>query len=262
MDDSVLFDLDDGVLTVTLNEPETMNALTRGISSGIAEALERAKDDSVHVLLLTGNGRGFCAGAAIGVGATGGDGTSNRATKLDQRGASGRSGEAFSRCDKPIIAAVNGASVGAGFGLALCCDVRILGESARMGSIFIRRALASDYGAAYWLPRIVGMSKAYDILYSGDLLDAQACLDCGIASRVVADAALHAEAQALARKLADGPPLAYTVLRRMMQRTHDMDLATFAEYEWTSQRMLLDTHDSKEGFKAFSEKRTPKFSGK
>ena len=131
-----------------------------------------------------------------------------------------------------------------------------------MGSIFIRRALASDYGAAYWLPRIVGMSKAYDILYSGDLLDAQACLDCGIASRVVADADLHAEAQALARKIADGPPLAYTVLRRMMQRTHDMDLATFAEYEWTSQRMLLDTHDSKEGFKAFSEKRTPKFSGK
>ena len=131
-----------------------------------------------------------------------------------------------------------------------------------MGSIFIRRALASDYGVAYWLPRIVGMSKAYDILYSGDLLDAQACLDCGIASRVVADADLHAEAQVLARKIADGPPLAYTVLRRMMQRTHDMDLATFAEYEWTSQRMLLDTHDSKEGFKAFSEKRTPKFSGK
>ncbi len=261
MADSVLFDLDDGVLTVTLNEPESMNALTPGISKGISEALERAEDDAVRVLLLTGSGRGFCAGAAIGVGGISGGGGKSRSQRLDQRGGSGRSVEAFSRCDKPIIAAVNGAAVGAGFGLALCCDVRILGESARMGSIFIKRGLASDYGAAYWLPRIVGMSKAYDILYSGDLLNAQQCLEVGLASRVVADDQLAGEARALARKIADGPPLAYTVLRRMMQRTSDMDVATFAEYEWTSQKLLLETQDSVEGFKAFNEKREPKFTG-
>ncbi len=261
MGDSVIIELDDGVLTATLNEPESMNALSPGIRDGISEALERAAEDAVRVLVLTGSGRGFCAGAAIGTGGIAGATQPSRGDRIDQKGGSARTVEAFSNCDKPVIAAVNGAAVGAGFGLALCCDVRILSESARMSSIFIKRGLASDYGAAYWLPRIVGLGRAYDIMYSGDILDAETCKMLGLASRVVPDDALLTEAHALARSIADGPPLAYTVLRRMLQRTSDMELAEFAEYEWTNQKLLLGSKDSAEGFRAFAEKRPPKFTG-
>ena len=259
MTDSVLFDLDDGVLTVTLNEPETMNSLTPGISQGIAEAMERAADDAVRAVVLTGNGRGFCAGASITGSSRGGP--TSRSERLDQKGSSARTVEAFANCEKPIIGAINGAAVGAGFGLAVCCDVRILGESARMGSIFIKRGLASDYGAAFWLPRLVGTAKAFEIMYSGELLEAQACEAVGLANRVVPDGQLLTEAQSFARMIADGPPLAYTVVRRMLQRSHDMPMAEFAEYEWTSQKLLLKTKDSAEAFKAFREKREPKFIG-
>ena len=261
MSDSVLIDLDDGLLTVTLNEPDSMNALSPGVSNGLSAALEQASnDDNVRVMLLTGAGRGFCAGAAV---ATGGrdSGPPSRKSRIDQKGPSARSVEAFANCEVPIVAAVNGAAVGAGFGIATCCDVRILGESARMGSIFIRRGLASDYGAAYWLPKIVGMGKAYDLMYSGELLDAQTCLDWGLANRVVADDQLMTEATAYARMIADGPPLAYTLLRRMMQRSAEMDQATFAEYEWTNQKLLVASKDSREGFASFIEKRPPKFTG-
>lgn len=261
MSESVLIDLDDGILTVTLNEPDSMNALSEGVSAGLAAALERASDDDdVRVMLLTGAGRGFCAGAAVGSGGRG-SGAPSRKTRVDQKGPSARSVEAFSNCEVPIIAAVNGAAVGAGFGIATCCDVRILGESARMGSIFIRRGLASDYGAAYWLPKLVGIGKAYDLMYSGELLDAQTCLEWGLANRVVPDDQLMTEATAYARMIADGPPLAYTLLRRMLQRSADMDQATFAEYEWTNQKLLVASKDSREGFASFIEKRPPKFTG-
>ena len=260
MTESVLFDLDDGVLTVTLNEPDTMNALSPAIASGVNEALERCKDDAVRVMLLTGNGRGFCAGAAVNR-PRGEGGAPSRFQRLDQKGPSARSVEAFSRCDKPIVAAVNGAAVGAGFGIALSCDVRILAESARMSSIFIKRGLASDYGVAYWLPRIVGVGRAAELMYSGELLDAQTCKEYGIANRVVPDDQLMDEARGFARMIADGPPLAYTVLRRMLQRTHDMSMSEFAEYEWTNQKLLTQSKDRAEGFKAFVEKRKPNFVG-
>jgi enoyl-CoA hydratase/carnithine racemase len=260
MADSVLMELDDGVLTATLNEPDTMNALTEGITAGIFAAVERANEDDVRVLLLTGNGRGFCAGAAVGS-LGGGGGAPSRKARLDQHGSSARTVEAFSSCEVPIIAAVNGVAVGAGFGIATCCDVRILAESARMGSIFIKRGLASDYGVAYWLPRIIGMGRAFDLMYSGEILDAATCLSLGLANRVVPDEALLAEATAYARMIADGPPLAYTLARRMLQRSGEKSLADFAEYEWTNQRLLLTTKDLREGFASFMEKRPPKFTG-
>ena len=262
MTESVLMNLVDGVLTATLNEPESMNALSPGISQGIFDAVERANDDDdVRVLVLTGNGRGFCAGAAVGGFGGAGSATASRKARLDHRGGSARAVEAFSACEVPIIAAVNGAAVGAGFGVATCCDVRILAESARMGSIFIKRGLASDYGVSYWLPRIVGIGRAYDLMYTGELLDAPRCLALGLANQVVPDAGLMAAAGDYARMIADGPPLAYTLVRRMMQRAGDLPMADFAEYEWANQRLLLQSKDVAEGFKAFVEKRAPKFTG-
>jgi len=260
MSNSVLFELNDGVLVATLNEPEKMNALTPGIRDGLFEAIERANvDDDVRALVITGAGRGFCAGADVSR-RRGGE-VEDRQTRMDQTGVSGRVVSAFASCEVPIIAGVNGAAAGAGFGLATCCDIRIMAKSARMGSIFIKRGLASDFGAVYWLPRIVGVARAYELIYNGDLLDAEQCLAVGLATRVVDDEVLLEETLGYARKIADGPPLAYTVVRRMMLRAQYMPVAEFAEYEWTHQRQLLTTNDVAEGFKAFSDRRPPKFLG-
>lgn len=262
MTESVQTTLDDGVLTATLNEPDSMNALTPGIRQGIFDAVARANDDDeVRVLLLTGSGRGFCAGAAVGGMGGGRAGEPSRKARLDQQGESARLVAAFSSCEVPVVAAVNGVAVGAGFGIATCCDVRIVAESARMGSIFIKRGLASDYGVGYWLPRIIGIGRAYDLMYSGELLDARSCLDIGLANRVVSDDRLMEEAGNYARMIADGPPMAYTLVRRMLQRSGDMPMAEFAEYEWSNQRLLLQSKDVAEGFKSFIEKRPAKFTG-
>lgn len=261
MSDSVLTELQEGVLTVTLNEPKTMNALSPGIANGLLEALAQASaDDDVRVMVLTGAGRGFCAGAMIG-GVGGDGGAPSRRAKMDRHGGSARTVHAFATCDVPVIAAINGPAAGAGFGIATCCDLRFMAESARIGSVFIKRGLASDYGAAYWLPRIVGMGRAYELMYDGNLLTAAQCLELGLANRVVPDAELLAETQAYAKTIAQGPPLAYTSLRRMLMRATDMNIGDFVEYEWTNQALLVGTKDVGEGFQAFVEKREPRFTG-
>ena len=264
MTESVITELDDGVLTVTLNEPETMNSLTSGITEGLAAAVQRASDDEdVRVMLLTGTGRAFCAGAAVGslAGGHSNPARPSRKQQLDNLGGSARNVAAFANCDVPIIAAINGAAVGAGFGIAVSCDIRLLGESARMGSIFIKRGLASDYGVAYWLPRIVGTGRAMEIMYGGELLNAEQCLSIGLANKVYADDQLMLEARKYARMIADGPPLAYTILRRMTGKSQDMTISEFAEYEWANQKLLLTTKDVKEGFTSFIERRPAKFTG-
>lgn len=263
MSESVLTNLDNGVYTVTLNEPDTMNALTQGITEGLFNAVDEAnQNDDIRVLLLTGNGRGFCAGASVVGGGPGSQaGEVSRKVRLDQRGTSAKSMEVFANCEVPVIAAINGAAVGAGFGIATCCDVRLLGASARMGSIFIKRGLASDYGVSYWLPKLVGYGKAMELMYSGELLNAEECLQVGLANKVFADDELQVEAQKYARMIADGPPMAYTLVRRMMLRSNEMTMNQFAEYEWGAQLMLLKSQDVREGFKAFGERRAPEFKG-
>lgn len=264
MSESVLTELNNGVFRVTLNEPDTMNALSPGVTQGIFDAIERANsEDAIRVMLLTGSGRGFCAGASVVGGGPGSGGTTevSRKTRLDQRGTSAQTVEAFANCEVPIIAAVNGPAVGAGFGIAACCDIRLLGESARLGSIFIKRGLASDYGVSYWLPKLVGYGRAMEMMYSGELLDAQSALQIGLANKVFSDDDLSNEAQAYAQMIADGPPLAYTLVRRMMLRSNEMSAADFAEYEWGAQLMLLKSEDVREGFKAFAQRRSPEFKG-
>ena len=122
-----------------------------------------------------------------------------------------------------------------------------------MGSIFIKRGLAADYGAAYWLPRLVGISKAHELFYSGDLLNAEACVEWGIANRVVQADQLVDEALAYGRMIANGPPMGYTGVRRMLQRSTDMSMTHFLEYEWATQLTLLASDDGKEGFRAFAQ---------
>ena len=267
MSESVLTDITDGVMTVTLNEPESMNALSPAVSSGLLGALDRAsKDDDARVMILTGAGRGFCAGATVGGSGFGGarddaNPTASRHSRMERRSGSATTVEAFASCDVPVIAAINGAAAGAGFGISLCCDVRFMAQSARIGSIFIKRGIASDYGAAYWLPRMIGISNAYEVMYDGSLMTADRCLELGIVQHVVPDDLLLEKATEYARGIAAGPPMAYTALRRMLQRSTTMHVSDFVEYEWTAQAALLPSKDVAEGFGAFLERRDPEFTG-
>ena len=168
---------------------------------------------------------------------------------------------ALAEADVPVIGAINGAAAGAGFGLALSCDVRIASDQARLGPVFIKRGVGPDYGTSFWLPRLVGLSRAMDIMYSGDLMDAQAALALGLVNRVVPHDQLMEETMAYARMIAAGPPIAYTYTRRALMRSLDNDLHRHLEYEWENQSELLATHDAREGFAAFLEGRAPEFTG-
>jgi 2-(1,2-epoxy-1,2-dihydrophenyl)acetyl-CoA isomerase len=255
---------DDGVLVLTLNRPESMNALGGTISRDlIAAARESKTNDRIRVIVITGTGRGFCSGADLSTGgpareASGEDGRGRSAT-VNKLGPPGELILALADADVPIIGAINGAAAGAGYGLALSCDVRIASEQARMGSVFIRRGVATDYGASYWLPRLVGLAKAYELLYSGELLDANALLALGLVNRVVPHDSLMAETMTYARTIVAGPALAYTYTRRNVIRSLDNDLRRHLEQEWTFQSELLGTSDAREGFRAFLERRPPNF---
>ena len=263
----------DGVLVATLNRPEVMNSLSVELTSGLLAAIKRAsEDDDVRVMVLTGNGRAFCAGAEVspdrapaGVGSAGATGTAEARSRFDRmnvQAGSATTAQAFADCDVPIIGAINGVAVGGGFGIALCCDVRIFAESARIGSIFIKRGVAADYGASYWLPRIVGVSKAFEFFYSGELVDAAGALKLGLANRVVPDDTFMDEVMTYARQIAAGPPMGYTAVRRLILESVDnIDRGVFLDREWAAQTTLLKSSDAGEGFKSFLERRDPEFTG-
>jgi 2-(1,2-epoxy-1,2-dihydrophenyl)acetyl-CoA isomerase len=265
MSDEFLTELtSEGVLIATFNRPEQMNALNGAIGEGLHSALDRATHDpDVHALLLTGHGRAFCAGAEVTAGSdpTQGGAAPGVFERTDPLKGAGRMAMAFAECQVPVVAAVNGFAVGAGFGIVTCCDVRIIGESARIGPIFIKRGLASDYGASYWLPRIVGIARAYEIFYDGNPIDASTALEIGLANRVVPDEELLDEALKVATQYAAGPPLANARIRQLLARSIDTPMRDFLELEWAYQADLLRTDDASEGFRAFVERRSPSFTG-
>ncbi len=251
----------DGILIVTLNRPDKMNALNFSIANGILNAVQETKsNDDIRVLVLTGTGRGFCAGADLSSGgpAKSRDTVRGRSAIVDKHG-SGKIVEALADADVPIIGAINGAD--AGLGLALCCDIRIASDKARLGTIFIKRGIGPDYGTSYWLPRIVGLPKAFELLYSGELLNAEEALEIGLVNRIVPHESLLEETIAYARMIANGPPIAYTYARRSLIQSSENNLHRQLILEWTQQSELLNTNDAREGFAAFLEGREPRFKG-
>jgi len=258
---------DDGILVLTLNRPDTLNAISGGIASGLLEAVQETKrNDAVRVMVITGAGRGFSSGADLSSGgparpkSTGGPVELGRSAMVEKLGPGGVV-EALADADTPIVGAINGPAAGAGFGLSLCCDIRIASDQARMGTIFIKRGVGPDYGSSYWLPRIVGLPKALELFYSGDLLDAQEALAIGLVNRVVPHDSLMDETMAYARMIASGPPIAYTYTRRALIQSGGNDIHRQMVLEWTQQIEVLNTNDAREGFRAFTEKRDPVFKG-
>jgi 2-(1,2-epoxy-1,2-dihydrophenyl)acetyl-CoA isomerase len=259
----LLFDVKERIATLTLNRPERLNALGDTLREDLYDAVTRcATDPEVGVLVITGAGKGFCSGGDV-------KSMSERSQGAQQDGVldrfmpiRDRAILALRDCPKPIIAAVNGAAAGAGMNLALACDLRIASSAAKFTQAFVKRGLTPDWGGSYFLPRIVGVAKASELLFTGDVIDAAQALELGIVNAVVAPAALMDEARKLAQRIAAGPPVAIALTKRAIHHNQDIDLRSALEFETFIQGLARDTEDYKEGVKAFMEKRAPNFRGR
>jgi enoyl-CoA hydratase/carnithine racemase len=257
------FELRDGVATVTLSRPERLNALTFDVYADLRDLLgELPHRGDARVLVLTGQGRGFCSGGDVEaiIGELQGMGA---ADLLAFTRMSGAVVKAMRDCPLPIVAAVNGVAAGAGSVLALASDFRILARSASFAFLFTRVGLAgADMGAAYLLPRLVGLGRATELLVLGEDVSAERAVEIGLASQLVDDDQLGAAAEALARRLAVGPALAYSTTKVLLTRELDLDLAGAIELEALGQALLMQSDDHREFYAAWSEGRQPAWTGK
>lgn len=255
--------VEDGIATVTLARPDALNALTFEAYAQLEElALACQTDESVRVLILTGSGRGFCSGGDVHaiIGELLGRDVRGMLQFTRMTGAVVRN---LRLLEKPVIAAVNGIAAGAGAVLALAADFRVLSESARFAFLFTKVGLTgADMGAAVLLPRVVGFGRATELLMLGDTIDAATAERYGLAYRVVPPDRLAAETAALARRLADGPGQALGMTKRMLNNEWGMDLVSAIEAEAQAQALLLMGEDHREFYRAFTEKRPPRFTGR
>ncbi|MET0183339.1 MAG: enoyl-CoA hydratase-related protein [Caulobacterales bacterium] len=261
--DEVLYDYADHVATITLNAAERMNTLSATMTGRITELLVAADANrDVRAIILTGRGRAFCAGLDLRSARTrtGGEsgGSSNPATRLDLRN---NPPATLASIDTPVIAAVNGAAAGYGMDLALGCDFRIMARSAKISTMFLKRGLVPESGCTWLLPRLLGWEKAAELLMAGRTLDGAACVEWGLASRVVADDELMPTAQALAGEIAKNAPLAVQAAKRMMRMGLQEPLPQHMHHVLMQLRALMNTKDTAEGLAAFLEKREPTFTG-
>ena len=252
-----------GVGVVTFDRPDRLNALTFEVYADLRDLLAEVEHrDDVSVLMITGEGRGFCSGGDVHE-------IIGKLLEMDTRGLleftrmTGAVVEAMRRLPMPIIAAVNGVAAGAGAVIALAADLRVLAESASFHFLFTKVGLAgADMGSAYLLPRVVGLGRASEFLLLGEPVDSEHALSVGLATRVVPDAELARAATDLAAALASGPTLAYGSTKILLSRELDMDLGSSIELEAFTQALLMTTEDYSEFYAAFTGKRQPEWKGK
>ncbi|MFB7505493.1 enoyl-CoA hydratase/isomerase family protein [Streptomyces broussonetiae] len=251
----------DHVAYVTLSRPESLNALTPPLRDRLTELFTAASaDPGIRALVLTGTGRGFCAGADLR-----GTGTVERlpgdVARVLRLGAQ-RLIAAVLDCEKPVIAAVNGTAAGLGAHLALACDLVLAAESARFIEVFVRRGLVPDAGGAYLLPRLLGPQRAKELMFFGDALPAADAERLGLVNRVVPDDDLQKTAHAWATRLATGPTRALALTKHLVNTSLEADRATaFAAEAW-AQEINMTTQDAQEGLRAFAERRAAQFRGR
>jgi 2-(1,2-epoxy-1,2-dihydrophenyl)acetyl-CoA isomerase len=254
----------DGVAVLTMNRPERLNALSGTMLAALAEALSRLGEDAeVGVVVLTGAGRGFCAGGDVKGMA---EGSEMAGTTLEERAQGLRRHMEVSRwlheMPKPTIAMVRGPAAGAGLSLALACDIRIAGDSARFATAFARVGYSGDFGGSYYLTQLVGTAKARELYFTADIVDAGEALALGLVNRVVPDARLEDETLMLAGRLARGPRVAYRYMKRNMNAAETGTLKDLLDLEaWHHTRCGM-TEDHREAARAFVEKREPTFRGR
>ncbi len=258
----VLFGKEDGIGTITLNRPEAMNALGGGMRQEILAALETAVSDAeVKVIVFTGAGKAFCAGGDVKEfvsGQTRGEAT----LSLDQRPTRDKVVLLIQSTGKPVIASVNGVAAGGGCNLALACDMRIASDRARFGETFVRRGIHPDWGGAWFLPRLVGYAKAAELIFSGEVIDAQEALRIGLVNKVVPHDELPKATREFALKFMKSAPIPVALAKKGLQNYSRIELAQALDYERLVQSLCWNTEDRTEGMKSFLEKREPVFKGK
>jgi 2-(1,2-epoxy-1,2-dihydrophenyl)acetyl-CoA isomerase len=265
--EAILYDVDERIATITLNRPDRMNAFSNQMMIEWEDAIRRSETDpGVRVVIVTGAGRAFCAGADLKAEGERGDLLRAQVSAADRRNSLRHSvhrvSVALQYLDKPYIAAINGAAVGAGMDMASQADIRIASDQARFGMAFVNVGLVPGDGGAWLMPRIVGIQQALDLIWSGEVFDAAKALDIGYVFKVVPHDALIDETRAYALKLADGPPIAIQMAKRLVYRGLNTGYLEGLEAAQAAFTISGSSEDAKEGPAAFREKRRPEFQGR
>jgi enoyl-CoA hydratase/carnithine racemase len=247
-----------GIATIKLDRPEKLNAFAGHMRRDLAEALEHASvDQSVRVIVITGAGRGFCAGADVAY----------MAELMERQdlneferllGAGKRVLTTIRQMQKPVIASVNGPAYGAGFNLALCCDIRLAAESASFSQSFVKVGLHPDWGGTYFLPRVVPTNLACEMFFLGDAIDAERALQLGLVNRVVPDDELAIETQRFAERLRDSPYKSIAAAKHAVYMSEGSSLERMLQYETEAQLQCFQSEEARERVRAFLEKREPR----
>jgi 2-(1,2-epoxy-1,2-dihydrophenyl)acetyl-CoA isomerase len=258
MYDNIKVTTDAGIATVMLDRPEKLNAFAGHMRRDLAEALERAgADHAARVIVITGAGRGFCAGADV-----------TYMNELMQRqdveefkrllGAGRRVVTAIRQMNKPVVASINGAAYGAGFNLVLACDIRVAAESASFSQSFVKVGLHPDWGGTYFLPHAVPTNIACEMFFLGDAFNAEQALRLGLVNKVVADAELATETRALCERLRDAPYASIAAAKQAVYMSEASSLERMLQYETEAQLQCFQSEDARERVRAFLERREPK----
>lgn len=252
----------DQVAYLTLNRPEALNALTPDQRDRLIELLgEASADPEVRAVVLTGTGRGFCAGADLRGGSATGERVPGDVARTLRLGAQRLIGAVLD-CEKPVIAAVNGTAAGLGAHLAFACDLVLAAESAKFIEVFVRRGLVPDGGGAYLLARLVGPQRAKELMFFGDAVSAVDAKRLGIVNRVVADGELEKTAREWAERLATGPTRALALTKQLVNASLESDRAGAFAAEASAQEINMTTEDAREGVASFVERRSPEYRGR
>lgn len=258
MYDNIKVTTESGIKTITLDRPEKLNAFAGHMRRDLAEALEQASSErSVRVVVITGAGRGFCAGADVAYMAELME--RNDADEFARLlGAGRRVVTAIREMSKPVIASVNGAAYGAGFNLALCCDLRLAAESASFSQSFVKVGLHPDWGGTYFLPRMLPPNLACEMFFTGDAIGAERALQLGLVNHVVPDGELARATQQLAERLRDAPLRSIAAAKHAVYMSDESSLARMLQYETEAQLQCFESEDARERVRAFLEKRPPR----
>src|SRR3984885_1163801 len=264
----LLTEVKDRVLYLTLNRPDKLNAMSAEMMGALVDNLSRAATNpEIGPVVLTGAGRGFCSGGDIGGMRERNEGANSGATAtIEDRVAGLRRGEEASlmlhEMSKVTIAAVNGPAAGAGLSVAMACDIRIASDAARFGTAFARVGFSGDYGGTWSLTQLVGSAKARELYFLPDVIDANEAVRIGLANRVVPAASFKDEVEKIAKRIANGPMVAYRHMKENLNLALTHEFGELLDHEAWGQTLTGQTEDHKEAVKAFLEKREPKFQGR
>lgn len=258
MENEVLYAVENNVATITMNRPKSLNSMNDGLINGLHDAITKAAADSeVRAIVLTGNGKAFCAGGDLSY-------LNSIESSADKKAFIAKVGDVAKRLttiEKPVIAYVNGVSAGAGVNLMLACDLVYASAKARFAESFSKVGLIPDCGGLYFLPKAVGVLKAKELMFTADLIDAHTAEKLGMLNAVYEDEVLHDKVYEMAARLAASAPLSISLIKKYLNNTA-LTLDEVLTIEETTQALLMGTDDCKEGIAAFYEKRNPVFTGK